>query len=64
MSKYLLLTVIPTALKICNDTEHQKVVELHVSQKCSKSNSFVVTSHLLKQVAITELLNYSSAYML
>ena len=31
-----------------HDTEHQKVVEQHVSQKLSKFNNFVVSSHLLK----------------
>ena len=40
-------------MKICQNTEDQKVAEQNISQKCSQVNSFVVTSHLIND----ELLN-------
>ena len=46
-SSYYSVSYGPTALKLCNDTEHQKVGEQHISQKSSKFNSFAVISDLL-----------------
>ena len=35
-----------TALKICHDTDHQKVGEQHIGERACKFNSFEVTVDL------------------
>ena len=46
-SSYYSVSYSTTALKICPDTEHEKVGKQHILQKCSIFISFVVTHDLL-----------------